>query len=256
MAGLRPLSVIPVAIDEKLPLTRALYSRDNLCATTQQQPLPLLFISQPSCVLQMPADLTQREESGEPSYRWQDGSFYFIKIAPLDNTEELSFEKLNVILLNDPYYFKTYPEVDPFVQSNESIATDSDSLPLPHQYGILTGYWHLDAIEWVSELGVAIIACQMGELALIRLIQDNTSTAVDEYICILEQYLPPGEHEDEVDVFSPRHRLIGFSVSRRECNDPQLRRYLLYFIYTDGIYSTYELRQPFWSLSAPLYNFL
>ncbi|KAJ1974462.1 hypothetical protein H4R35_003597 [Dimargaris xerosporica] len=119
-----------------------------------------------------------------------------------------------------------------------------------NQYIASSSYWRLNMIEWIPELGVAIVACQMGKLALVRLMKDSAPAATTNYTCYVEQYLPAEGYA------APRQRLLGFCVSHRAGHDPQLRRYLVYFVYTDGAYFIYELGQSFSPLTSPLYNLL
>ncbi|KAJ1980718.1 hypothetical protein H4R34_002358 [Dimargaris verticillata] len=170
-------------------------------------------------------------------------------LNPVDSSDMLGLQDRPWMLLHGNTrglsLLSTQPSF-PVIYSDDFIVARSYA----NQYIIPSSYWRLNMVEWIPELGVAIVACQMGKLALVRLMKDSAPAATTHYTCYVEQYLPA---EDDA---APHQRLLGFCVSRRECHDPQLRRYLVYLIYTDGTYFIYELGQAFSPLTAPLYNLL
>ncbi|KAK9717457.1 hypothetical protein K7432_006173 [Basidiobolus ranarum] len=107
---------------------------------------------------------------------------------------------------------------------------------------MLNSFDRLCMIEWIEELGLAVIASQKGKVALVRALRICTASGEETFMLNSETYLPLE--------FTPSAPLLGMFVSRfppethpQNLPDPALQFYHLYLLYYNGAMLCYELRR-------------
>ncbi|KAJ1917340.1 hypothetical protein IWQ60_007810 [Tieghemiomyces parasiticus] len=144
----------------------------------------------------------------EKSYLLLHGSIHGLSLLGTEGTLPLMFA--------DPYYIAKNYLVDQVMPN---------------------GYWRLNMMEWLPEIGTAIVACQRGKVAITRLIRISMDNGESKYGFIPEQYLPADP--------STSAPLLGLCVQRLASSDPGLRTYRLHIVFYDGKVFNYQIRQKF-----------
>ncbi|ORX87013.1 hypothetical protein K493DRAFT_81758 [Basidiobolus meristosporus CBS 931.73] len=107
---------------------------------------------------------------------------------------------------------------------------------------MLNSFDRLCMIEWIAELGLAVVASQKGKVALVRALRICAASGEETFMLNSETYLPLE--------FTPSAPLLGMFVSRfppethpQNHPDPALQFYHLYLLYYNGAMLCYELRR-------------
>ncbi|KAJ1969986.1 hypothetical protein IWQ62_000263 [Dispira parvispora] len=126
---------------------------------------------------------------------------------------------------------------DPFV-----IAKTYDVGLPPHN-----SFWRLSMMEWIPELSLAIVACQRGRVALVRLFNvTKTPEGRPASTFYVQQILPLPHITNDP--------LLGLCVQRICPPDPGLRQYHLSLVYLDGTFYSYRITREFDAQSASLFT--
>ncbi|KAJ1656793.1 hypothetical protein IWQ61_003694 [Dispira simplex] len=128
---------------------------------------------------------------------------------------------------------------DPFV-----IAKTYDVGQPPHN-----SFWRLNMMEWIPELSLAIVACQRGRVALVRLFNiAKTPEGRRASTFYVEQVLPLPHITNDP--------LLGLCVQRVCPPDPGLRQYRLSLVYLYGTFYSYRITRAFDAQAASLFTYI